>query len=144
MTTPEVYDYTFDDLKSSGKTGLIRDSDIKRALYNYYAVLNRFDSWLETKRQNHARMTGLLNALLAADLRLWANNNNVENHKDWLTKKPNVEALLTAIRSQEGLKAALEGVKYTHERLIIESNWRITRAEEMLEVLDTALCAKES
>ena len=55
-----------------------------------------------------------------------------------------MEALLTAIRSQEGLKAALEGVKYTHERLIIESNWRITRAEEMLEVLDTALCAKES
>jgi len=77
-------------------------------------------------------------------LRLWANNNNDENHKDWLTKKPNVEALLTAIRSQEGLKAALEGVKYTHERLIIESDWRITRAEEMLKVLDTALRAKDS
>ena len=70
MTTPEVYDYTFDDLKSSAKTGLIRDSDIKRALYNYYAVLNRFDSWLEAKRQNHVRMTGLLNALIPSDLRL--------------------------------------------------------------------------
>lgn len=135
FSTPEVYDYTFDDLKSSGKTGLIRDSNIKKALYEYYAVLGRIESWAEIKRQAHLRMNDFLSKTLPADLRMWANNDNDVNQKEWANKKPNVEVLMILLRSQQGLEAALEDVKYSHKRLIVESDWRIDRAENMLGIL---------
>ena len=62
--SPTINDYTFEELKSDGKLGIIRDEELRSALTGYYKLIERYDQWSYGReyRQNTYtdRRTGIL------------------------------------------------------------------------------------
>jgi len=56
-------------MKSAGKTSLIRDPDLKKAIFEYYQTMERLDDWTHIKRVDHQRMTRILSEGMPHELR---------------------------------------------------------------------------
>ena len=139
MMLPQVYDNTFEDLKSSGKTSLISDVELRKSLYRYYGTLDRIREWNHIKREAHADINQKLSLVLSHDLRVWANNGSSTQRELWNEVRPDPVLLLEKLRNEESLAPALQNMIYTSDRLIVESEWRISLSRRTIQVLRAAL-----
>ena len=122
-------------MKSAGKTSLIRDPDLKKAIFEYYQTMERLDDWTHIKRVDHQRMTRILSEVMPHELRLWVNYRVPEKDSLWRAAAPDPELMREALKQHPDFEAALEGVIFTANRLIIERAWRDGETHRLEELL---------
>jgi len=136
---PEVTDYTFADLKSSGGTSMIRDKELKKSIFRYYALLGNYADWKLQKDEAQRIYQNIQSGLLDPSLRILSNYSE-EEKKDFLKENSiDLEKITDKLRTHPDLEAALNGMIYSQDRLLLESDFREFRAEKLIEMLEEHL-----
>jgi hypothetical protein len=136
---PEVTDYTFSDLKSSGGTSLIRDKELKKSVFRYYALLGNYADWRLQKDEAQRIYQNIQSGLLDPSLRILSNYSE-EGKKEFLKQNSiDLDQIADKLRAHPDLEAALNGMIYSQDRLLLESDFREFRAEKLLEMLEEHL-----
>ena len=132
MMLPQVYDNTFEDLKNSGKTGLLTNGELRKSLYRYYGTLDRITEWNGIKRDAHGEINKLLSQVISHDLRSWSSEGGSTQHQLWLQSRPDPIPILEKLRNTKSMSAAVDNMIYTSDRLIVESEWRISLSRRII------------
>ena len=136
---PEVTDYTFSDLKSSGGTAILRNKELKKKIFRYYALLGNYDDWKLQKDEAQRIYQNIQSGLLDPSLRILSNYSE-EEKKDFLSQNTiDLDEITNKLRAHPDLEAALNGMIYSQDRLLLESDFREFRAEALLEMLEEHL-----
>ena len=139
---PSLTRHTFDDLRTTGNMRLIRDSDIKDALFDYYG-------WEESQRQFRPIQISVefRHFELAAGVLTHAQENYIQDH--WLVvgrrnidelrnAEPDLAQVLAAAErfsERAELVAWLPQLRQLHKERILVSTALIERARVLVEIL---------
>jgi hypothetical protein len=73
--TPAVNSHTFEELRSTGNLGLLRNAELKSALFSYYQYDETSRQWIELFLKSEFEHFRLSSGVLANDLHIWAQDN---------------------------------------------------------------------
>ena len=133
---PEVTDYTFSDLKSSGGTSVLKNKELKKKIFRYYALLSNYDDWKIQKDEAQRIYQNIQAGLMEPQYRILSNYSE-EERAEFLTRNTvDLDEIISRVRSHPEIEAALNAMIYTQDRLLLESGFREIRAERLIEALE--------
>ncbi len=136
MVAPTINKFTIEDIKSSGKTSIIKNEDLKREIFNYYSRLGWYDELWQGKLRAKYALDDVKLALLDPTLLNLSNLDSTERVEVLSNYKINPDNIINGIRSQNDLLLPLNTMIYTMKRISSENLGRIKSAKEMLAKLE--------
>ncbi len=137
--TPSLISHAFEDLHSTGSMGLIRSTEIKSALYDYYGFHDSQSQYIQLNLNIEMRYFELAAEVLKADQYQWVQDRWFVVTKDDLEEvrqaQPSLEALPGAIERFIGNSALLAWVPRTRgiqREQILMHGVLLSRAEDLL------------
>jgi len=137
--TPSLTSHTFEDLRSTGNMGLIRSTDIKDALYDFYGFHDSQSQFIQLNLNIEMRYFELSANVLDADQYQWVQDQwfvITKNDLDEVRQaKPDLYALPGAIErftSDTALLAWVPRVRGVQREQLLMHGILLSRAEELL------------
>jgi len=136
MVAPTNNKFTIEDIKSSGKTSIIKNEDLRREIFNYYSRLGWYDELWQGKLRAKYALDDVKLALLDPTLLNLSNLDSTERVEVLSDYEINPDNIINGIRSQNDLLLPLNMMIYTMKRISSENLRRIKSAKEMLAKLE--------
>ncbi len=136
---PEVTDYTFSDLKSSGGTSVLKNKELKKKIFRYYALLSNYDDWKIQKDEAQRIYQNIQAGLMEPRYRILSNYSEEERVEFLAQNTVDLDEIIGRVRSHPEIESALNAMIYSQDRLLLESEFREIRAERLIEALEVEL-----
>lgn len=137
--TPSLTSHTFEDLKATGRMGLVRSIEIKNGLYDFYGFHDSQRQYIQLNLNIEMRYFELAAGVLSAEQYRWVQDQWFVVTKDTLDEvrqaQPDPEALPGAIERFQGnpaLQAWLPRTRGIQREQILMHNILLDRAEDLL------------
>jgi hypothetical protein len=140
--TPALASYTFEDLRSTGNLGLIRDSQLKESLYGYYGFDQRARQWTQLILAGEQHYFELIAGVTDHEQESWVLQNVSNNDKEpsdsfWQTPldpQP-ILAAVERLRSRPDVVDWLPNLRSGQMETLQENQRRLALAESLLQEL---------
>lgn len=146
--TPSLVSHTFEDLRSTGSMGLIRNAQVKSALYDYYGFHDAQQQFIQLNLMIEQRFFELAADVLTAEQYMWVQDNwfvvTANDVEDVRNATPDLAAIPAAIErytSNTALVAWVPRTRGIQVEQILMNGIRLSRAGNLLEQL-TAYAAE--
>ncbi len=140
--SPNLTNHTFDDLRSTGNLRLLRDPDIKKALFNYYDFdqdQNQYRPLQFLSEQRHFELAaGILSydqARLVQDTWYVVSPGELDNFDNSLLKLDEVRATVQRFVERDALIGWLPEMRHLQNEQLLVNEDRLARARSVLKLL---------
>jgi hypothetical protein len=137
--TPSLTSHTFEDLRSTGNMGLIRNTDIRNALYSFYGFHDAQSQFIQLKLNIEMRYFELAAVVLSAEQYQWVQDQWFVVTKNDLEKvrqaQPDLEAFSEAVDRFIGnpeLLAWLPRTRGIQREQLLMHGILLSRAEDLV------------
>lgn len=141
-TTPSLASYTFEDLRSTGNLGLIRNSHLVQSLYSYYGFDQRQRQWSQLALDGEQHYFEAVAGVLDFEQERWVFENwsrprqrHLDEFKHLQLDPQPVLAAVERLRSRQDAVGWLPNLYYYQSDALWEHKRRLELAESLLQEL---------
>ena len=121
---PKIFENTISDLRSTGNIKLLRNTELKNELVQYYNYEKMYQDWNVSYIPNRTEIDFIINRILPLDARIAYNEDKQSDMFKKLQIGNSYPQFLEDIKKEANLESLAKGMYHIHSRIIDQCNNR--------------------